>query len=162
MSRLGCLCGNGMSNSTVPSDSIAEIYSRDDFEKAMAVKMELIDLWDENQEYWYCQKCRRITVIERKTGLYVSSYSRKVLDVTIQPEVIHDWQELLFWRDKEFYDAIEENEHITVGEFLRLHPSRYLARMASDRTTVHVFTPETQEYLFSYVLDPKPDFKEDE
>jgi len=158
MSRLGCLCGNGMSNSTVPSNSIAEIYKKEDFEKAIAEELELVDLWDEFQEFWYCPECKRITVINRNTGKYVRSYSRKKAEFPVQFETVKSWQELLFWRDQEFYDAIEEIEHRTVGDFVKCHPSRYLVRISQDLTLIHVFAPNTKEYLFSYVLDPTPDF----
>ncbi len=147
-----------MSNSTAPSDFIAEIYRKDDFEKAVAVEMELVDLWDEFREFWYCQECKRITVIDRKIGNYACSYSRKKLATPVLFETIRDWQELLYWRDQEFYDAIEESVHRTVGDFVKFHPSRYNVRISPDFTLVHVFASRTGEYLFSYVLDETPDF----
>ncbi len=161
MGGLLCLCGNGMSDISYPSENIAEIYTREDFEKAASKQMELVDLSDSNQEYWYCQICQRLTVIDRKSGKYKCSYSRKTLPGTIMFENVKDWQELFYWGDKEFFDAIEDTEHVTVGEFLELHPPRYLVRISPDRTIAHIFKPCDKEYLFSYVLDPKPDFKEE-
>lgn len=162
MSRLRCLCGNGMSNSTVPSDSIVEIYRKEDLNKAIEKRMELVDLWDEFREFWYCQVCKRITVINRRTGEYIHSYSRQTLDNSVEYDNILDWQELFFWRDHEFYDAIEEIEHRSVEDFVRRHPSRYLVRISHDLALVHVFSPHTMAYLFSYILDPSPDFAKKE
>ena len=158
MSRLICLCDNGMNNSTVPSDFIAEIYKPEAIAKAINEKMELIDLWDEELEYWYCQECKRITVINRKTGKYLCSYSRIVEENILSFSEVESWQELLFWRDKEFYDAIEEDDKLKVEEFIRKYPSRYLVRLSVDKSKALVFSPQTKKYLFSYILDPKPDF----
>lgn len=158
MSRIACLCGNGMSNSMVPSKSMAEIYRKMDLENAISQKMELIDLWDENQEFWYCQECWRITVVNRKSGQYVSSYSRRRQAIAVPFVEVLMWEELMFWRDQEFYDAIEENEHISVVDFIMYHPSRYLVRISPDLTLAHVFSPIDRDYLFSYFMDSKPVF----
>ena len=158
MSGLLCLCGNGMDNCTVPSDFIAEIYRKNALEKAISEEMELVELWDENLEFWYCQKCRRLTVIDRHSWKYLRSYSRKVLERPVQFAEVRDWQELFFWRDREFYDAIEEVAHQTVGEFVKQHPSRYEMRLSADEMIVHVFSRGERNYLFSYLLDPRPDF----
>ena len=158
MAGLLCLCGVGMNNCTVPSDFIVELYSKEDLDKAIANKTELIDLQNEKSEFWYCQECKRITVIDRKTGKYVRSYFRTKQTPQVTICSVHDWSEIYFWSDKEFYDATEECWHVTVGEFIKSHPSRYLVRLADDLTVAHIFSPQSQEYLFSYCLDPTPDF----
>lgn len=158
MAGLLCLCGVGMNNCTVPSDFIVEIYKKEDFDKAIANKTELIDLWNEKWEFWFCQECKRITVIARNTGKYVRSYFRTKESTAIEYSSVADWSEIYFWCDKEFYDATEASWHITVGEFIKRHPSRYLVRLASDQTVAHIFSPQSREYLFSYRVDSTPDF----
>ena len=71
---------------------------------------------------------------------------------------VKDCQKIMFWRDEEFYNAIEETDKQKVDEFLRDHPSRYLIRLSLDESKAFVFKPETKEYLFTYVQDPMPDF----
>ena len=158
MSRLICLCDSGMSNSDMPSDFIAEIYKPEAIAKAIDEKMELVDLWDETMEYWYCQECKRITVIDRKTCKYIRSYSRTVEAIHPVFSDVEQWQELLFWRDREFYEAIEEDDKRTVEDFVKKNPSRYLIRLSPDESKALVFSPQTKDYLFSYIQDPMPDF----
>ena len=57
------------------------------------------------------------------------------------------------------FSTIEENDKIKVGEFVQKYPSRYLARLSPDETKAFVFAPQDKAYLFTYVLDPKPDFE---
>ena len=78
MAGLLCLCNNGMSNSDVPSDSIAEIYKIERIKESIENNMDLVDLSDDDFEYWYCQNCKRITVLNNKTGHYYRSYSRVI------------------------------------------------------------------------------------
>ena len=158
MSRLLCLCDNGMENSTVPSDSIAEIYTTKAIAEAIGSKMELMDLCDEKYEYWYCQSCKRITVILRATGKYLASYSRVEGKDVPTSETLETWRELYFWRDREFYDATEAEWKITVEDFEKKHPSRYLIRLSPDEKTAYVFDHKTMEYLFAYIQDPMPEF----
>ena len=158
MAGLLCLCNNGMGNSDVPSDSIAEIYRKEAIENAIINDMDLVDLSDDDFEYWYCQKCKRITVINNRTGHYLRSYSRVHEDEHPLFDEVASWQEILFYRDREFYDAIEENDKIKVGEFVQKYPSRYLVRLSPDETKAFVFAPQDKAYLFTYALDPKPDF----
>ena len=158
MARLSCLCDAGMSNSTVPSENIAEIYTPESIRKAVDETMELIDLWNEDLEFWYCQECKRITVIDRKSWHYLRSYYRIKEQAPLPFKEVSSWRELLFWRDREFYDATEAEWKITVEDFVRKHPSRYLIRLSLDETRALVFSPATHEYLFSYLQDPTPDF----
>ena len=71
MAGLLCLCGAVMSNSTAPSESIAEIHSPEALERGKDI--ELWDFSDEQWEYWHCQACQRVTVIDGKTGKYSKS-----------------------------------------------------------------------------------------
>ena len=158
MAGLLCLCGAGMNNCTVPSDSIAEIYPKEELDKAIANGVELIDLWNEKWEFWYCQECKRITVIDRNTGKYVRSYFRRKQITPISFSSVVAWKELFFWRDKEFYDATESSWHLTVGDFVKCHPSRYIIRISTDLSIAHVFAQQTKDYLFSYRIDPTPEF----
>ena len=158
MAGLLCLCGAGMSNSTDPSENIAEIYTPESIRNAVDEKMELIDLWNEDLEFWYCQECKRLTVIDRKSWHYLRSYYRVKENKPPHLEDVISWQELLFWRDREFYDGIEEDERRTVADFVQKHPSRYLIRLSPDEKRALVFSPVTKEYLFSYLQDPTPVF----
>ncbi len=135
-----------------------EICRKEDFEKAVAEEWDLVDLCDEVREFWYCQECKRITVIHRRKGKYMSAvFFREKREFPVSLDTAQNWQELLFWRDKEFYDAIEESEHRTVGDFVKAHPSRYLVRISRDLALVPVFSTQTKAYLFSYVKDSTQD-----
>ena len=120
--------------------------------------MDLVDLSDDDFEYWYCQNCKRITVLNNKTGHYYRSYSRVIENEHPLFEEVASWQEIIFYRDREFYDAIEENDKIKVGEFMQKYPPRYSIRLSPDETHAFVFSPQDHSYLFTYRLDPKPDF----
>ena len=158
MAGLLCLCGCGMCDCTAPSENIVEIYPPNELKRAIDKKTELVDLRSEKLEYWYCQECKRITVIERTTGHYARSYARKQECPAPPFTEVSSWQELLFWRDREFYDGIEEDERRTVADFVQKHPSRYLIRLSPDEKRALVFSPVTKEYLFSYLQDPTPVF----
>lgn len=158
MAGLLCLCGNGMSNTTVPSDSIIEIYRPRDIALAIHQETKLIDLWDEKTEYWYCQKCKRVTLIQRKTSKYLCSYSRIHSIPPPKIETLQGFSPLLFWKDDDFYIATEEDWIITVEDFVKQTPSRYEIRLSPDESKAHVFRTDTKEYQCTYVRDPPPDF----
>ncbi len=158
MAGLLCLCGNGMSNTTVPSDSIIEIYRPGDITLAIDQETKLIDLWDEKIEYWYCHKCKRITLIERKTSKYKSSYSRIHSIPSPNMKILQGFSPLFFWRDNDFYRATEEDWEITVKDFVKRTPPHYIIRLSPDESKAHVFRTDTKEYQCTYVRDPPPDF----
>ncbi len=159
MAVLLCLCGEPMGGSQVPCDSIVEIYTKEAIDAKIANNTDFVDLWDKNYTYWYCPRCKRLTITEDSTRHYYRSYSRIHENEHPSFEEVASWQEILFYRDREFYDAIEENDKIKVGEFVQKYPSRYLVRLSPDETKAFVFAPQDKAYLFTYVLDPKPDFE---
>ena len=155
MAGLLCICGNGMSSSMAPSENLAEIYTKEALEKVVAEGMELLDLMDEDWEYWFCPKCKRVTVINRKTWKYTCSYFPRKVKSPVALEPLQGWQEIFFWHDKDFYDAIEDSTHVTVKDFMVQHPSRYLIRLSPDKSVAHVFSSQDGQYLFCYAQDPK-------
>jgi hypothetical protein len=155
MAGLLCICGNGMSNSEMPSENIAEIYTKDALEKAIAEKVELIDLWNDNWEYWFCPLCKRVTVVNRKTRRYTCSYSCQNVKSPVTLKSLQGWEEIFFWHDKDFVDATEASPHVTVKDFMVQHPSRYLIRLSPDKSVAHVFSSQDGQYLFCYAQDPK-------
>ena len=153
MSRLLCKCGHGMSNSDVPSDSIVEIFRPKEIASAISNRMELIDLWNKQVQFWYCQHCKRITLINNNTGRYIKSYIKASED-NVKPFSEHsDWDELIFYRDCEIYNATEAIWHITVEQFMKMHSTRYKVILSPSEEIVRVFHPYTNEYLFSYQED---------
>lgn len=156
MAGLLCLCGAVMSNSTAPSESIAEIHSPEALERGKDI--ELWDFSDEQWEYWHCQACQRVTVIDGKTGKYSKSYSRRMEQQPPCLDTLGEWQTLYYWSDREFYDGIEEEEKRTLGDFVQKHPPRYVIRLSPDESKAHVFRTDTKEYQCTYVRDPPPDF----
>ena len=158
MAGLICLCEERMGGSACPNDNFVEIYTKEALEKEIQNGTDFIDLMDEIYTYWYCTKCKRLTLTLNETGQYYRSFSRVVEKKHPVFTEVAEWREYMFWRDREFYDAIEENDKQTVEEFLRDHPSRYLILLSPDESKAYVFSPKTKEYLFSYIQDPMPDF----
>ena len=158
MAGLLCLCGEPMGGSQVPCDSVVEIYTKEAIDLEIANDTDFVDLWDKNYTYWYCPKCKKLTITEDSTGRYYRSYSRVIDHEHPLFAEVASWKEIIFYRDREFYDAIEENDKLKVGEFIRKYPPRYSIRLSPDETHAFVFSPQDHSYLFTYRLDPKPDF----
>ncbi|MBO4618889.1 MAG: hypothetical protein J5654_02150 [Victivallales bacterium] len=159
MAVLICLCGERMGGSACPNDNFVEIYRREFIDQEIQKNLEFMDLWNKDYIFWYCPVCKRLTLtsIPRKT--YDRSYIRTIEEIHPEFAEVSSWQEILFWRDWEFYNAIEADAHQPLAQFVRENPPRYLIRLSPDETTAHVFRPDSHEYLFSYVQEPMPDFE---
>lgn len=162
MSGLKCLCGKNMHFIEVPSEVIVGLYTDKIIENAIQTNALLVDLYDDDYEYWYCPKCKRITEISHATRKYTRSYFKKIENEVPELNELSQWQNITFYRDKETYDAVESDDSITVQEFLRIHPSRYIIRLSPDETRALVYTPKDHSYLFSYLLEPMPDWENQE
>lgn len=69
MSRLGCKCGNPLSNVNFPTTDMIHVW-HDSFLKAKLEKNPKLTVWDfyfdeeeTEYEYWFCPECKRVMVI---------------------------------------------------------------------------------------------------
>lgn len=121
MARLKCTCGNGLSNSDVPSENIINVF-REKTINAVLQKTPKISLFDfetsecNEYEYWYCPACQRIHVVEKvPNGMVVKKY--KAIDSNVRVP-LKNMDVIYMFTATEIYDAEESDFEITLSDFL--------------------------------------------
>lgn len=121
MARLKCTCGNGLSNSDVPSENIINVL-REKTINAVLQKTPKISLFDfetseDNEyEYWYCPACKRVHVVEKApSGMVVKKY--KAIGNGVQVP-LKNMDVIYMFTATEIYDAEELDFGITLSDFL--------------------------------------------
>lgn len=121
MSKLKCTCGNGMSNSNVPSINIINVFKEANVKSALdeSPKVTLFDFETSDSdgfEYWYCQDCKRVHVVENiPNGTVVKRYQ----SVDSEKETsINGMEAIYVFSETEIYDAEEENIDLTLGDYI--------------------------------------------
>ena len=141
MSRLGCFCGNTLSNVDCPSQNIIRVFKKDNVERLLK-KNRNLELWDvysedEEYDYWWCEQCGRVYVCplpgqnvelvcnpiaigeqivfapEQCVEFY--SYSDTLLDRTIEKELHISWKDFFHKNSgkRYFYDSSKNTIWVT-------------------------------------------------
>ncbi|MBQ6472949.1 MAG: hypothetical protein IJJ33_13275 [Victivallales bacterium] len=155
MARLLCKCGEGMSNSTLPSENILEIHDGEAIGALITSGTRLIELYDEHSEYWYCPVCHRVTEIVYEPEARLNRrFVRVCEDTHLALEDLACWRKIYCFTDQEVYEATETDDHITIEGFLRKYPLRRIVRLSPDESRALVYDGETSRYRYSYLLEP--------
>ena len=129
MSKLKCICGNGMSNSDVPSENIISVFRETNVKHAFekTPKVSLFDFETSNSdgyEYWYCPNCKRVHVVENvPNGLVVKRYHPSDCEEIVS---IADMKPLYVFSAIEIYDAEEKNFEMTLEDFIEQNGGSHL------------------------------------
>ena len=140
MARLKCVCGAGLSNTTAPSDNILYIFTKVEVDNAINNNAE-ITLYDfetgvnEEYEYWYCQECKRVLVVERKPcGRLIDSYiSCSSCEAVSEQELT----EFYVFSDIDIYDAEEDDINLSLSDFIDQYGEEHLRFITSDKKNVY-------------------------
>ena len=121
MSKLKCICGNGMSNSDAPSKNILKVFRKSHVKTALKKKPDITLFNFETSdsdgfEYWYCPNCKRVHVVENiPNGTVVKRYQVSSMKENV---ILGDLGAVYVFTATEIYDAEEDNFDTTLAEFI--------------------------------------------
>lgn len=150
MSKLKCICGNGMSSSDVPSKNIVYVFKEDSI-KSTLEKTPRITLFDyetsegEGFEYWYCTECKRFHVVENiPNGTVIKRYhpvdSGKVV-------FLGDMKTVYVFSAIEIYEAEEKNFEVSLGEYIKQEGKSHIYYVDASEEKVYKKTGESKGRL---------------
>lgn len=157
MARVGCICGNVLSNSDCPSKDVIYIYFRKDVDVAILTNPS-ITLWDfysidSPYVYFYCHNCGRVYKFNIKgTGEWwifgkADSFEEQSLN--------SDWQEVYVFTDIEIDEITEENFTIGLAEFIKNTYKPYRFWYNSRRQILQAYESDKHSFAFTYILEEK-------
>ncbi len=167
MARLGCLCGHTMSNTSCPCECEIYVYYEKEILDAIAYNPELTWMdfqtdWDElheckkmymqrndNLEYWFCPKCKRVYEVSNTYNRWVRVYKRTEEIPKVSTE---GWGKIYVYTDLEEDPITEDNVDITVKDFFRCFPYKFKFRLSPDEKTVIAYNMKGKE-AFAYELE---------
>lgn len=139
MARLKCVCGAGLSNTTAPSDNILYVFTKVEVDNAINNNSE-ITLYDfetginEEYEYWYCQDCKRVMVVERKPcGRLIDSYSSCSSCEAVSEQEL---TEFYVFSDIDIYNVEEDDINISLSDFIHQYGEEHLRFITADKKKV--------------------------
>ena len=139
MARLKCVCGSGLSNTNAPSDNILYVFTKAEVDNAINNNAE-ITLYDfetcinEGYEYWYCQDCKRVMVVERKPcGRLIDSYSSCSSCEAVSEQAL---TEFYVFSDIDIYNAEEEDINLLLSVFIHQYGEEHLRFITADKKNV--------------------------
>lgn len=129
MGRVGCICGNILSNSDCPSKDILHVYLVEKVNRMLEADPE-ITLWDfyttydPIYQYWYCDECKRVYLYSYKEpeGGWFGRIEASSVN-GIKPD--ESWKELYVFTDVD----IDQTTDLDMGFPLK----EYLARKREYR-----------------------------
>lgn len=139
MARLKCVCGAGLSNTNAPSENILYVFTKAEVNNAIINNAE-ITLYDfetgknGEYEYWYCQNCKRVMVVERKPcGRLIDSYSS-----CSSCEVVSEQELTAFYvfSDIDIYNAEENDTNLSLSDFIDQYGEEHLRFITADKKNV--------------------------
>ena len=140
MARLKCVCGAGLSNTNAPSDNNLYVFTKAEVDNAIANNAE-VTLYDfetginGEYEYWYCQDCKRVMVVERKPcGRLIDSYSRcSSCEVVSEQEL----SEFYVFSDIDVYNAEEDDINISLSDYIHQYGEEHLYFITDDKKNIY-------------------------
>ena len=155
MARLGCYCGNTLSNVECPSKDIIRVFFKEKVDTLLKEnsKLELWDVYSEEEEYdfWHCDQCGRI---------YACPIPGQNVKYVCNPIEIHEDDEFnidkcieMFVYNDTLLDATIENSfHILWKDFYQRNTDkRYFLSM--DNKKIWVTNVESKSVIESYAVE---------
>ena len=163
MARLGCLCGNSLSNSDCPSANIIEVYYKDDVAKQIAEDQKL-SFWDyycEDRDYdfWFCPKCKRVYQVDMRVIKTWRTYCLEQLQNDKAKEKpsdnCNDWQEIYVISDIDRYELTEYGfvHGLLLSEFVKKANFKYTYFVSPDKRKIVAFDKDSKNVAFAYSLE---------
>ena len=155
MARLKCICGAGLSNTNAPSDNILYVISKTDVDNAIQ-KNAGITLYDfetsinGSHEYWYCQICKRVMVVERKPcGKLIDSYS---ISQSSETKHVQDFTMFYAFSDEDIYNAEEDDLNLLLSDFINQHGEEHLFFATPDKKEIYK-SSQNNGYILIYIKE---------
>lgn len=151
MARLKCVCGAGLSNTNAPSENIIYAFTKDEVDTAIKnnSRITLYDFetgFSGEHEYWYCQDCKRVMVVERKPcGRLIDSYCSCS---SCEEANEQDLKQFYAFSDDDIYNAEEDDINILLSEFINQHGDEHSYFIAADKKNVYKLAQDSKYKLF--------------
>lgn len=103
MARVGCVCGNILSNTNCPSEDIIHVYLAEKAEGLLKDDPSLT-LWDfysnhkDGYDFWYCRECKRVYVFKIRQAKG-GSFIRIAANEAPVSKLDGTWKELYVFTD---------------------------------------------------------------
>lgn len=140
MARLGCYCGNTLSNVECPSKDIIRVFYKERIENLLKEDREL-ELWDiysepEDFDFWHCDQCGRVYAcpIPGQSVKYVCN------PIEVDESVFFnkgDCTELFIFDDTLLDSTIEESFHMLWEDFYKKNTQkRFFLNIAQKKVWI--------------------------
>jgi len=140
MARLMCSCGDGLSNSDVPSNNVLYVFAKLEVDGALLSDAN-ITLYDfetgieDAFEFWYCPNCKRVSVVESvPDGKVVVRYS---ISSSHEEMDLQNLNAFYVFSDIDIYNAEENNPNILLSEFIIQHGDENLYYTDASKNKVY-------------------------
>lgn len=169
MARLGCKCGNTLSNSMCPSENVIYVMNKKRVEAALGYNphltlMDFITNWDEltdskrvfiSEEYdfWYCTECKRVIQCEIHIGgKALAVYKPVANEISIAFNELLRLEELIVFTNFAEDAATESDPPIKLSCFIDSLPKiRYF--ISDDRQFVYVYDCDAKKVSSVYQFE---------
>lgn len=150
MSKIGCNCGECLSNSEFPNDIEWDIYTKREFESR--INNEYFKYVEEQEEvdyFWLCPKCKRayVWLNRNKEHEETRTYEyRKINNITID---ISEMEEIFMFssNDEEKFD-----KYIIIKDLMGLYPHNHRYFIAKDEKTIYLYNVKTNRVDGKYII----------
>ena len=152
MAKLGCRCGCALSNSVCPSPNIIEVFTKESVDKGISEGIKLYDYdsnYDDGYEYWICRKCLRVYKVPN--GVNESAESVYVRVTNLVDSLPKESQEIFIYTEMEIDAALEENEYLTLKQFVNDIPRSCKFYTDEKSSSIYAVDTATGQILYKYV-----------
>lgn len=155
MARLMCSCGAGLSNSNAPSNNVLYVFAKPDVDDVLFSDAN-ITLYDfetgieDDFEFWYCPKCKRVSVVENVPGgRVVERYS---VNSSCEETDLQNLAAFYVFGDVDIYNAEENNPNILLSEFILQNGDANLYYTDASKSKVYRLT-QNNRYKPVYIKE---------
>lgn len=161
MAKVGCKCGNTLSNVCDSSSDTLCVYAKntvDDIKKNNPA-MNFLDFSFEckypGNEFWYCQECKRVYCFKYGEDIANAIYKPSESSGSFSKNDLAGSEEILVFKDKTIFDYTEEDEHdnAVLSDFLSQVERPYKYFISADQRTIYCISQKTDLKNFTYELE---------
>ncbi len=163
MAKVGCKCGNTLSNVCDDSSDTLCVYAKSVVDDILKRKptMKFLDFEYDyrypNFEFWYCPECKRVYCFKQGENVASTVYKQSESKCSFSEDDLAGLEEILVFKDKRIFDYTEDDEHnqSTFSDFLNEIERPYRYFVSFDKKTVYCISEKTDLECFTYELEAK-------
>ncbi|MCQ2109792.1 MAG: hypothetical protein MJZ05_13650 [Fibrobacter sp.] len=163
MAKVGCKCGNTLSNVSDDSSDTLCVYAQSVVNEILKKNptMKFLDFEYNyrysNFDFWYCPECKRVYSFKfgenEANAVYKPSESR----CSFSGNDLEGLEEILVFTNKKIFDFTEEDEHnnAVLSDFLKQVERPYKYFVSSDQRRIFCISQVPELKDFAYELEVK-------